>query len=173
MVMTFRVSELQMLLGFAGRNKTGRKTDLQARALELIRIRSSTIPNKIRELYRTIQQANATQAAASSSPVLPPSPVESTMQRTPYNQPSYNTAQQMTRSSAASVPVYGQGMYHQYQPRLPVPSVPPATSRHQQHYPVHPDVKLKRLPFYDILGELIKPSTLGKCVQYFKCYRLF
>lgn len=55
MVLSFRVSELQMLLGFAGRNKTGRKTDLQARALELIRVRSPTIPNKIRELYRSIQ----------------------------------------------------------------------------------------------------------------------
>ena len=28
--------------------------------------------------------------------------------------------------------------------------------------PVHPDVRLKRLPFYDVLGELLKPSSLGK-----------
>lgn len=28
--------------------------------------------------------------------------------------------------------------------------------------PVHPDVKLKRLPFYDIQGELLKPTSLGK-----------
>jgi hypothetical protein len=161
MVMTFRVSELQMLLGFAGRNKTGRKTDLQARALELIRIRSTTIPAKIRELYRSIQQANASQGQTSSSPVLPPNPVDSTgsMQRTPFNQPNYNPTPQMNRSNTPSLPVYGQGMYHQYQPRLPVPNVAPST-RHQQHYPVHPDVKLKRLPFYDILAELIKPSTL-------------
>lgn len=27
-------------------------------------------------------------------------------------------------------------------------------------YPVHPDVKFKRLPFYDLISELIKPSTL-------------
>lgn len=55
-------------------------------------------------------------------------------------------------------------MYHQYQPRLPVPAAPPATRHGSQHnnYPVHPDVKLKRLPFYDLLAELIKPSTLGE-----------
>lgn len=28
------------------------------------------------------------------------------------------------------------------------------------NYPVHPDVKFKRLPFYDLISELIKPSTL-------------
>ena len=27
-------------------------------------------------------------------------------------------------------------------------------------YPVHPDVKLKKLPFFDLLGELLKPSSL-------------
>ena len=29
-------------------------------------------------------------------------------------------------------------------------------------FPISPDVKLKNLPFYDVLGELLKPSTLGK-----------
>ena len=28
--------------------------------------------------------------------------------------------------------------------------------------PVHPDVRFKRLPFYDVLAELLKPSSLGK-----------
>lgn len=27
-------------------------------------------------------------------------------------------------------------------------------------YPVHPDVKFKKLPFFDMLGELLKPSSL-------------
>lgn len=35
--------------------------------------------------------------------------------------------------------------------------------------PVHPDVRLKRLPFYDILGELLKPTSLG---MYAKKYKL-
>jgi len=56
MVLSFRVSELQMLLGFAGRNKSGRKNELQGRALELLRLRSHpAIRLKIRELYKTIQ----------------------------------------------------------------------------------------------------------------------
>ena len=28
--------------------------------------------------------------------------------------------------------------------------------------PVHPDVRLKRLPFYDMIAELLKPSTLSE-----------
>lgn len=28
--------------------------------------------------------------------------------------------------------------------------------------PIHPDVQLKKLPFYDQMGELLKPSTLSK-----------
>lgn len=55
MVLSFRVSELQMLLGFAGRNKSGRKNELQTRALELLRLRSHPVQLKIRELYKTIQ----------------------------------------------------------------------------------------------------------------------
>ena len=27
--------------------------------------------------------------------------------------------------------------------------------------PIHPDVRLKTLPFFDILAELLKPSSLG------------
>lgn len=55
MLITFRVSELQMLLGFAGRNKTGRKNELLQRALELLNQRSHPVYQKIRELYKTIQ----------------------------------------------------------------------------------------------------------------------
>jgi len=54
----------------------------------------------------------------------------------------------------------------QHQQRYPAPTVPvPMTA--QQQYPVHPDVKLKRLPFFDHMAELIKPSSLGKLLTYF------
>lgn len=46
MLFSFRVSELQMLLGYAGRNKTGRKTELQQRAVELLRVRTHPIHQK-------------------------------------------------------------------------------------------------------------------------------
>ncbi|KAK8757874.1 hypothetical protein V5799_004491 [Amblyomma americanum] len=52
MILNFRVSELQVLLGFAGRNKSGKKTDLQGRALELLRVHSTPIFMKIRELHK-------------------------------------------------------------------------------------------------------------------------
>lgn len=55
MLISFRVSELQMLLGFAGRNKSGRKNELLQRALELLHHRSHPIHQKIRDLYKTIQ----------------------------------------------------------------------------------------------------------------------
>lgn len=53
--MAYRVTELQALLGFAGKNKTGRKNELQARCLELVKGKSPPIVMKIRELYRSIQ----------------------------------------------------------------------------------------------------------------------
>lgn len=28
-------------------------------------------------------------------------------------------------------------------------------------FPVHPDVRLKHLPFYDVVAELMKPTSLG------------
>lgn len=55
MILGFRVSELQMLLGFAGRNKSGRKNELQIRALELLQLKSDSIRLKIKELYKSIQ----------------------------------------------------------------------------------------------------------------------
>lgn len=48
MILNFRVSELQVLLGFAGRNKSGKKQELQQRALELVRVRSTPIILKIK-----------------------------------------------------------------------------------------------------------------------------
>ena len=45
--------------GFAGRNKNGKKQDLQARAVELVKIRSSPMQTKIRELYKTSQESQA------------------------------------------------------------------------------------------------------------------
>ena len=61
MIMSFRVSELQLLLGFAGRNKHGKKHELQARAIDLTRIQSQTMRAKIRELYKASQEAQQQQ----------------------------------------------------------------------------------------------------------------
>ena len=55
MVMAFRVSELQVLLGFAGRNKSGRKQEMMQRAVELVSRRVAvSVQEKIKELYRLV-----------------------------------------------------------------------------------------------------------------------
>merc|ERR1712060_1022663 len=56
MILTFRVSELQMLLGFAGRNQSGKKTELQDRALELLKLNSTPVQKRIRELFQSSQE---------------------------------------------------------------------------------------------------------------------
>ena len=43
--------------GFAGRNKYGKKEELLARSLELVKIRSSPLQAKIRELYKASQDS--------------------------------------------------------------------------------------------------------------------
>lgn len=50
--------------------------------------------------------------------------------------------------------MYNQPSMYQYAQQYP------AKQPLQNNYPVHPDVRLKRLPFFDILADLIKPSTL-------------
>jgi len=71
MVQTFRMSELQSLMIFAGRSKAGRKSDLQARAVELVRLNSSDINLKIKELsssmYRSLGSSNSHSATTSNA----------------------------------------------------------------------------------------------------------
>jgi len=53
MVLTFRVSELQLLLGLTNQSKCGRKSELLQRALGLIeRGVSAAVQVKIREIFR-------------------------------------------------------------------------------------------------------------------------
>ncbi|KAK5648410.1 hypothetical protein RI129_003309 [Pyrocoelia pectoralis] len=162
MLITFRVSELQMLLGFAGRNKSGRKNELQQRALELLHVRSHPIHQKIRDLYKTIQQSgalnnssanqNSNDTASLNMPQQQGNASRATATVHPYNV----DARQMSTRQAA---IYNQNIYQQYQHY--------AQKQQQQqqpvlsnNYPVHPDVKFKRLPFFDVLADLLKPSSL-------------
>ncbi|XP_067006588.2 E3 SUMO-protein ligase PIAS1 [Anabrus simplex] len=91
MVMSFKKQELQTILQFAGLNKLGKKAELQARTMRMVKKGDPSHLAKVRELYD----------------------------------------------------LFGR-------PHLPG----------HVTYPVHPDVKLVGLPFYEILGELIKPSSL-------------
>ncbi|XP_052598554.1 E3 SUMO-protein ligase PIAS2 isoform X2 [Peromyscus californicus insignis] len=157
MVSSFRVSELQVLLGFAGRNKSGRKHDLLMRALHLLKSGCSpAVQIKIRELYRrryprTLEglsdlstiKSSVFSLDGSSSPVEPDLAVAGI-----HSLPSTSITPHSPSSPVGSVLLQDtKPTFEMQQPSPPIP-------------PVHPDVQLKNLPFYDVLDVLIKPTSL-------------
>lgn len=145
MVMSLRVSELQVLLGYAGRNKHGRKHELLTKALHLLKAGCSpAVQMKIKELYRR------------RFPIKMVSPVDLTL-------PGVHSAS----SLPAGLAQLGFDSHGSPSPLLPVSLLGPKHELSLSHlpsalHPVHPDVKLQRLPFYDVLDELIKPTSLSK-----------
>ncbi|KAK2516976.1 Pias2 [Columba guinea] len=157
MVSSFRVSELQMLLGFAGRNKSGRKHDLLMRALHLVKSGCSpAVQLKIRELYR-YRYPRPIETLSDLSAINPPvfgldsrsSPVEPDLAVAGIHPlPSTSVTSQSPSSPVNSVLLQDtKPHFEMQQPSSPIP-------------PVHPDVQLKSLPFYDVLDVLIKPTSL-------------
>ncbi|XP_046969939.1 E3 SUMO-protein ligase PIAS3 isoform X2 [Vanessa cardui] len=89
--------------------------------------------------------------------------------RTMYQHPAvtgYNPQDSRSQSmpvTARQNPIYASSMYHGYSSAggatlAPMPS--PSPTAPLPPFPVHPDVKFKKLPFYDVLAELMKPSTM-------------
>ncbi|XP_074665403.1 E3 SUMO-protein ligase PIAS3 isoform X2 [Strix aluco] len=152
MVMSFRVSELQVLLGFAGRNKSGRKHELLTKALQLLKSGCSpAVQMKIKELYRRRFPRK----------ILTPSDLS--MLHIQAGQLPSATA--LTQGTVCHLP-YEHGSAAPAALLPPVPVLGPKHETDVQHlsppiHPVHPDVKMKRLPFYDVYDELIKPTTLA------------
>ncbi|CAI9613021.1 unnamed protein product [Staurois parvus] len=138
MVSSFRVSELQVLLGFAGRNKSGRKHDLLMRALHLLKNGCSpAVQIKIKELYRrrfprTLDSVPDSDLAVAGIHSLPSTSV-------------------MPHSPASPL---GMVLLQDTKPQFDIQQLSPPIP------PVHPDVHLKSLPFYDVLDVLIKPTSL-------------
>ncbi|XP_071964420.1 E3 SUMO-protein ligase PIAS2-like [Antedon mediterranea] len=156
MVMSFRVSELQVLLGFAGRNKSGRKHELQARALALLKNNCNTpVEIKIKELNRRRfprRLVSPPQVAVGNS-----------------NSTSRNTNQTVTeRISPPNNPALPQ--FPQFYPFSSQQHTPQHVGG--QHIeltspqPVRPDVKFCPLPFYDIQDDLVKPTGLVPSGKY-------
>ncbi|XP_060536141.1 E3 SUMO-protein ligase PIAS2 isoform X2 [Cylas formicarius] len=82
------------------------------------------------------QQTNVTRATATVHPYVDTRQIAVTRQTAMYNQQGM-----------------GQNIYYpQYAQQKP--------NVMTGNFPVHPDVRFRRLPFYDILADLIKPSTL-------------
>ncbi|NP_001161630.1 PIAS-like protein [Saccoglossus kowalevskii] len=142
MVMSFRVSELQVLLGFAGKNKSGRKHELQARALQLLKNGCDTpVQIKIKNLYRRryphkFHVISPPHATMSSSTTTTSSSSSNTQYSTNFRlQPTHSQGLLNLNNTASS-------------------------GSQSSSLPVHPDVRLKHLPFYDVLDDLIKPTSL-------------
>ncbi|KAK2157803.1 hypothetical protein LSH36_184g04002 [Paralvinella palmiformis] len=148
MIMSFRVSELQVLLGFAGRNKSGRKQELLSRCLLLIEKGCSTaIHIKIKDLYRRRFPANKPGISPTKAAVMAVGdPVSDSISSTKRGYNPYG----------GTLP-YGAGGALDFSTKHGIAS---STASPPSQVPVHPDVRFKRLPFYDILGELLKPSSL-------------
>ncbi|KAM9824863.1 E3 SUMO-protein ligase PIAS1-like isoform X1 [Syngnathus typhle] len=165
MVMSLRVSELQVLLGYAGRNKHGRKHELLTKALHLVKAGSSpAVHMKIKELYRRRFPAKMVSHSELSLPG-PHHPATAGVVGgggaalpSGLTQLAYegHAGHGGTPSPAALLPLslLGPGKHeftgltHHLSAAVPL-------------HPVHPDVKLQRLPFYDMLDELIKPTSLA------------
>uniref|UniRef100_A0A672T1S4 E3 SUMO-protein ligase PIAS1-like n=1 Tax=Sinocyclocheilus grahami TaxID=75366 RepID=A0A672T1S4_SINGR len=148
MVMSLRVSELQVLLGYAGRNKHGRKHELLTKALHLLKAGCSpAVQMKIKELYR---RRFPTKMVSPTDLSLPG--IHSTTGGAPAGLPASLTQLGFDGHGSPSL--------------LPVALLGPKHELGLSHlastlHPVHPDVKLQRLPFYDVLDELIKPTSLA------------
>lgn len=158
MISSFRVSELQVLLGFAGRNKSGRKHELLLRALHLLKSDCSpAVQLKIKDLYRrryprTLDSLAELSALKSSINTYLQSEEIST-----FVSPDLSLSASPSDSAHQHVVPVKSAAFHDLKPRMnmqqPTPLMPP----------VHPDVQMKSLPFYDVLDVLIKPSSLGSC----------
>ncbi|XP_015266290.1 PREDICTED: E3 SUMO-protein ligase PIAS3 [Gekko japonicus] len=155
MVMSFRVSELQVLLGFAGRNKSGRKHELLTKALQLLKSGCSpAVQMKIKELYRRRFPRK----------ILTPSDLSMLHLQTGQ----LPSATALTQGAMCHLP-YNNGSVTSTVPAGILPPVPMLGPKHETDvphlsppiHPVHPDVKMRRLPFYDVYDELIKPTTLA------------
>ncbi|XP_048875190.1 E3 SUMO-protein ligase PIAS2 isoform X3 [Brienomyrus brachyistius] len=130
-----------------GRNKSGRKHELLLRALHLLKSGCSpAVQIKIKELYRR-RYPRTTESlpdfSSLKSSVFAASIVDPDL--------SLTTGNSHGSSTGTHTSVY----LHETKPRMdmqqPAPPIPP----------VHPDVQMKSLPFYDVLDVLIKPSSLG------------
>lgn len=142
MVMSFRVSDLQMLLGFVGRSKSGLKHELVTRALQLVQFDCSPeVFKKIKELYETRYAKKSSEA---------PQP-----HRSPEALPihsSYERGSAVPRTSISTPNIDYPTLYGKYLNGLG--RLPPKA--------VKPEVRLVKLPFYTTLDELLKPTELGE-----------
>ncbi|KAK6633301.1 hypothetical protein RUM44_003902 [Polyplax serrata] len=165
MIKCFRVHELQLLLSFAGRSRNGKKHELQERVLSLLKLQPEPLAIKIKHLYNSMN--GSVQRTCSEVSV----PASSTSGRNIKNQASCNKEEDgvtivndLAYCDRCTCNAKGQcySCINTHSSRRE-----PAQSNsllqlalNPLYYPDHPEVKLKKLPFYKVLHEVIKPSCL-------------
>ncbi|XP_015507140.1 E3 SUMO-protein ligase PIAS4 isoform X2 [Parus major] len=141
MVMSFRVSDLQMLLGFVGRSKSGLKHELVTRALQLVQFDCSPeVFKKIKELYETRYNKKGSDVAQAPAP--------HRAEALPLHS-SYERGSAVPRTLPTTNIDYP-ALYGKYLNGLG--RLPPKVAK--------PEVRLVKLPFYTTLDELLKPTEL-------------
>lgn len=129
MILGFRISELQALLRFAGRNKSGLKHELVSRALQLLRTScSAEILKKIQDLHAQRNGLTPTNAQSQQLLSAPTFPLHSS---------------EAALNARTSVPIC-----------------------HTGKDDTKSKVRLTKLPFYEILDDLMKPTDLGRLMFY-------
>lgn len=170
MIQFFRVSELQTLLQSVGGNRLGRKIELQNRVIDLLKTSPELVNDKIKDIYRqaqgrgtspiSVESASADTAApavvsnvvATNPFELPVAPVTGTTRPTTTTVPPVPASVQTAVVQPTLAEHYGRQMSH------PSPAI--IYPRNISGLPPCPDVRLKPLPFYDLVATLIRPSTL-------------
>ncbi|XP_054724066.1 E3 SUMO-protein ligase PIAS2-like [Uloborus diversus] len=153
MIMNFRVSDLQVLLGFAGRNKTGKKQELQGRALDLVKIKSPAVDMKVRELHgrryhNQIVRTNSYEVGDRNVNDRPMPHYDSSMNN---NYPAHCNSTIRPTVNQGPIASYSSG-----KPYMP----PIQTANSHSSFSPYIDVKFKELPFYDVLHVLMRPCSL-------------
>lgn len=138
-----------MLLEFAGRVKVGRKPELLQRALSLI---DKGCPTSIVVKINDLNRRRSRNSSAASSSTYDSSKSSSSSSVTSFINMKKSPVQMETvGTSISSFMPFG----------FPALDESGASSNSVSIFPVHPDVKLKALPFYDLVAELVKPSSLA------------
>ncbi|XP_058054424.1 E3 SUMO-protein ligase PIAS2 isoform X2 [Anopheles bellator] len=188
LVHQLRVSDLQQLLGEHNVSRSGRKTELIERVLILVRQNISVLKHKVRDLHRKALQesvessSNLALHSAREHSVQPSVSTDSNLAlavqslissglyvgansdktSVPNNN---NNIHAIANSRAVSAGMYQQQYANTVQNDNRVSQVHAngiTTPGYAENpgFPIHPDVRLKKLAFYDVLATLLKPATL-------------
>jgi len=163
LIRNFRLTDLQALMIYVGKNKAGRKNEMLERACELVDSTNGDIKRKVSE---KVQELHSTmfRNMASAPSVNPYAATYRPNTSTGTLNPNENTTAPTTTNNISSAYVEPPPLQTIQTPRYDWQAGVYSTSISQPHsnlvYPTYPDVKLKNLPFYKVDSVLMKPSSL-------------